>query len=393
MELKNRAIFIARRFSFISLTLCLSTNRAIWATSAVSIPTPSGPYNVGFTRHTIQHYNNQDPLAPNNISTAFLATIFYPTKQVPQGMRKPYLNPETAAIYEQSYNYTPGVLASLTSSLQEDAPFLSPYGSETVTSFPTILFGPGGVGPPTEGSTILLSELASYGYTVVGLDHPFEQPFLRFPNGTGVFGADVDLSDIDLIKAIYHTRLVDNAVFLQYFPELVQKLNAPFNVNLFGLLGYSLGGAAALGTMLDEENEYHLAAGLNLDGTLWGRLTDNSSTIDLHRNVLLLGEDQMNDPTWISFSIQQTGFYFRKILIEGTRHHDFSDDTFWKTVEPGVDLSVGTINGLRQTDITNTFVKAFFDHSLLGGDDKILYRPSANWPELTYFYRNGSMVS
>ncbi|KAJ8109629.1 hypothetical protein ONZ43_g6080 [Nemania bipapillata] len=339
------------------------------------------------------HYNDNDVLAPNNISTAFLATIFYPTKQAPEGKPKPYLNPETAAFYESSYNYTPGVLASLTSNIQEDAPFLRQGDLRGIASFPTLLYGPGGAGPPTEGSTILLSELASYGYTVVGLDHPFEQPFLKFPNGTKVFGVDFDEDSVDIVGGIYNTRLVDNAAFLQQFPDLVRKLDAPFNVDHFGLLGYSFGGAATLGTTLEEEKKFHLGAALNIDGPLWGRVTGNSSDVDLHKPVLLLGEEQLIPPAWSTFSSWQTGPYFRKILINGSLHHDFSDDTFWKTVEPSVDLSVGRIDGLRQVNITNTIVRAFFDHTLLGREEELLYQPSVEWPELTYFYKNGSMVA
>ncbi|KAI1126899.1 hypothetical protein F5Y10DRAFT_278438 [Nemania abortiva] len=372
--------------------LYLSISIKAWVTHAVSIPAPSGPYHVGVMRHTIKHYNDNDVLAPNNISTAFLATIFYPTKQAPNGKPKPYLNSETAAFYESTYNYTTGVLSSLTSTVQEDAPYLCQDDLKEVSSFPTLLYGPGGAGPPTEGSTILLSELASYGYTVVGLDHPFEQPFLRFPNGTAVFGVDFDENNVDIVDAIYNTRLVDNAVFLRQFPDLVRKLNAPFNTGLFGLLGYSFGGAATLGTMLDEEKKFNLAAALNIDGPLWGRVTGNSSDVDLHRPVLLLGEEELIPPAWSTFASWQTGPYFRKILINGSLHHDFSDDAFWKTVEPGVDLSVGSIEGLRQINITNTLVRAFFDHTLLGRKEGLLYRPSADWPELTYFYSNGVAI-
>ncbi|KAI0161844.1 hypothetical protein GGR52DRAFT_561347 [Hypoxylon sp. FL1284] len=184
---------------------------------ATSIPAPTGPYQVGVRTYTIQHLNDHDPLAPNNVSTAFLATVFYPTAQVPKGAPQPYLNPETAAYYEEYWNYTTGVLASLTSTVQRDAPFLELNGSNP---HPTILFGPGGGGPPVEGNTILLADLASHGYAVVGLDHPFEQPFLRYSNGTGVFGVDIE-SD-DLLTPIYQNRLEDNAVFLdEHLPRLV----------------------------------------------------------------------------------------------------------------------------------------------------------------------------
>lgn len=355
---------------------------------AISIPQPSGPYHVAVSTHTIEHYNPNDPLAPNNVSTAFLATIFYPTLQEPAGEPQPYLNPETAAFFETSWHYTTGVIASITSTLQRDAPFLG--GSVGESPYPTILFGPGGGGPPVEGSTIMLAELASYGYTVIGLDHPFEQPFLRYPNGTGVYGVDIDYDDPTLIEEIYETRLVDNTVFLQYFPKLVQKLNAPINTTHIGAVGYSLGGAAALGSMYEDDR---LISGVNFDGSLYAQ--ENGTLADEKKPVMMLGSEYHHtgggiDDTWVNFLSEQTG-YVREMAINGTTHHDFCDDTFWKTVEEGSDPAAGTINGNRQVEILNTYVRAFFDLTLLGRKSPILDGPSPDWPEVVFYNISGSV--
>ncbi|KAI1371188.1 hypothetical protein F4677DRAFT_457298 [Hypoxylon crocopeplum] len=348
---------------------------------AIGLPQPTGPYQVGVVKHTIEHINTNDPLAPNNVSTAFLATIYYPTLQKPEGAPKPYLNPETAEIVGKPWNYTSGLLASITSTLQQDAPFLKgPVGQ---SPYPTLLFGPGGGGPPVEGNTILLSELASYGYTVIGLDHPFEQPYIQYPNGTGVIGVDIDYDDPELINAIYETRLVDNTAFLKCFPELVHKLKAPINTTHIGSFGYSLGGASALGSMYDDSR---LISGLNLDGTVYDKL--NSTAADEKKPVFFLGSEYHNtdfeigDITWEIFLSQQTG-YVREFSIIGTTHHDFCDDTFWKTIED-VDQAAGPINGNRQVNILNTYVKAFFDFTLLGQHSPILDGPSADWPVVVF---------
>lgn len=369
--------------AIIGALICLQVS----ATRAVGIPQPTGPYQVSVSTHTIEHFNSNDPWAPNNVSTAILATVFYPTLQKPEAVPHPYLNPETAAFYENSWNYSSGVLASITSTLQKDAPFLEgPIGK---SPYPTILFGPGGGGTPVEGSTILLSGLASYGYTIIGLDHPFEQPFLRYPNGTGVFGVDIDYNDPELIEAIYETRLVDNAAFLQYFPEFVQKLKAPINTTHIGAFGYSLGGAAALGSLYDDGR---LVSGLNMDGTVFGR--PNSTDADVRKPVFFLASEghqiggEPGDVTWEVFLSQQTG-YVREISINGSTHHDLCDDTFWKTIE-GTDPSAGPIDGNRQVKILNTYIKAFFDFTLLGQDSPILNAPSSDWPEVAFYNVSGS---
>ncbi|KAI0813833.1 hypothetical protein GGR55DRAFT_547107 [Xylaria sp. FL0064] len=352
---------------------------------AVSLPKPSGKYNVGISKHTIEHYNPHDILAPNNVSTAFLATIYYPTLQEPEGDPQPYLEPELAAILESQLNYTSGFLSTITANLQHDAPYLD--GRVGKPAFPTLLFGPGGGGPPVAGNTILISELVSHGYTVVGLDHPFEQPFIRYPNGTGVEGVEIDFTSSKLLQAIYDTRLVDTAAFLDYFPKLVRRLRAPFSTTHIGSFGYSLGGAAAVGSIYHDDR---LVSGLNLDGALIGSPEVlNTTRADTKKPVLFLGEglhtgeDAAHDITWGTFPLWQTS-YFGKFLIDGTMHHDFSDDTFWKTIQP-TDPTTGPIDGNRQVAIMNAYVKAFHDFTLLGQNSSLLYGPSAEWPEVVFY--------
>ncbi|KAI0100922.1 hypothetical protein GGR51DRAFT_551266 [Nemania sp. FL0031] len=352
-------------------------------TQAVALPPPTGKYNVGVSKHTIKHYNPLDPLAPNHVSTAFIATIYYPTLQEPVGPPQPYLEPELARIMEQQWNYSQGFLSTLTSTLQPDAPFLEgPVGE---SEFPTLLFGPGGGGPPVKGNAILISELVSYGYTVIGLDHPFEQPYIQYPNGTGVVGVDIDYNSALLLDAIYLTRLVDIGVFLDYFPKLVQELQAPINMTNLGAFGYSLGGAAAIGSLYNNDR---FVSGLNLDGGLYLREALNDSLADTKKPVLFLGNEQHTgqnelDPSWETFPAMQTG-KFRLFSINGSTHHDFCDDTFWKTIET-TDPSTGPIDGNRQYRILNAYVKAFFDLTLLGRSSPILDGPSSEWPEVVYY--------
>ncbi|KAI0970499.1 hypothetical protein F4678DRAFT_472984 [Xylaria arbuscula] len=283
-------------------------------------------YNVGVSKHTIKHYNPRDILALNNISTAFLATIYYPTLHKSSQEPKPYLEPELAAILEAQLNYTAGFL-----------------------SFSDLL-------------SATWRALVSHGYTVVGLDHAFEQPFIRFPN-------------------------VDTVALLNYFPELVQELRAPFSTTHIGSFGYSLGGVAAVGSIYADDR---LVSGLNLDGQLIGqREVRNDTAADTGKPVLFLGnglhtgQDVAHDITWGTFPQQQTA-YFGKFLVNGTMHHDFSDDTFWKTIQP-TDPTTGPIDECRQVDIVNTYVGAFLDFALLGRHSAILDGPSTEWPEVTYY--------
>ncbi|XXG99395.1 hypothetical protein Hte_005732 [Hypoxylon texense] len=370
-------------YSKIAVTTALIILNAPSIAHTAALPPPTGPYQVGARKYTIEHYNDHDAVAPNNVSTAFLATVFYPTAQIPKGAPKPYLNPETAAYYELHWNYTAGTLASITSAVQWDAPFLETDGS---SPYPTILFGPGGGGTPVEGSTILLSELASYGYAVVGLDHPFEQPFIRFPNGTGVVGL---LDDEPWVTAeqVYDTRLEDDAVFVDlHLSKLVHELKLPLSTTHLGAFGYSIGGASAVGS---AQASRRVVSGLNLDGTFLGKPALNSSAADVRKPVFSVGSEvhapggEVGDYTWYSFPLWQTG-YQRKILINGTTHLDLCDNAFWKTLEPDLDHYGGPIDGFEMVKVLNAYVKAFFDLTLLGRNSPILDGPSPEFPEVVY---------
>ncbi|KAI0906993.1 hypothetical protein F4823DRAFT_47447 [Ustulina deusta] len=377
-----------------SLRLCLVTFglaslQILSAVAATAIPPPTGPYYVGKTRRTIHHYYNHDPLAPNNITTAFLATIFYPTTQKPKAPLQPYLWNGIAEYYENHWNYTQGFLQSLTSTVQYDAPFLKgPVGR---SPFPTIIFGPGGGGPPVDGNTILISELASHGYTIIGVDHPWDQPYIKFPNdGPAIVGTAWDTwLTAEQIPAVYETRVVDNKALLERLPEIVEELNAPINTSLIGALGFSLGGASAIGTIYDEK----IVSGLNMDGSFWGRTAANDSSSDVKKPVFLFGQEGHlgGDPSWGSFPLWQTG-PFRYLLVTGTTELDFFDNTFWRLLEPNPRLG-GTIDPYRMINITNAYVKAFFDLTLLGRNSSILDGPSEEYPEVLWYDKYGNQYS
>ncbi|KAI0004381.1 hypothetical protein F4779DRAFT_73697 [Xylariaceae sp. FL0662B] len=347
-----------------------------------SIPPSKGPYHVGVKKHAIPHLNRKDPVAPGNASTSFLATIYYPTLEKPKENKTEYLDPVTASLYAEVYNITPVTLSSLTSSLARDARGL--VGGKR--PYPTLVFGPGLGGPPTECYTILSSELASYGYVVIGLDHPYEQPFVRYPNGTGIIGLPIVYNySYPLIISSYEMRLEDTTALLDYLPALQTKTGIPINLTHIGAFGHSLGGAAAVGSMLDDSR---VRAAINMDGTFWGTPAENTTAADVKGPVFLFGEEgnigANGDATWGTFPLWQTG-YWRQILVNGSLHVDFSDITFWKTLTKVNSTSLGTIDGNRQVQIMRTLVRAFFDFSLRGVSEPVLDGPSSDWPELEYY--------
>lgn len=370
--------------------LCQGSATLAWAPTSKTIPPPTGTYNVGVKKLEINYTNTGDPIAPGNVTTSFIATAWYPTLDECTNAPEPYLDPATASLWEIAYNQSAGTLSSLTSTLVRDG---SPISN---TSFPTLIFGPGGVGPPCEIYTILASELASRGYRVFGLDHPYEQPFVRYPNGTGLYGLPVlfDAYTLDFLAALQTIRIKEISAFIDNIPTTVaEQLGTAVNATHIGALGHSLGGAAALGAMIADGR---IASGINMDGEFWGALAANDSSVDVGkgRPVLLLGsgihdpQPQDNatvDQTWFTFPAQQTAWW-RELIVENALHHDYDDEAFWKEIADfrDYDASIGTINGYRQVNITRTFVRTFFDYALLGLSSEIFDGSSPAWSDVTF---------
>ncbi|KAF1984981.1 hypothetical protein K402DRAFT_395031 [Aulographum hederae CBS 113979] len=162
--------------------LFLLVSSPIWLLAAFIQP-PTDRYHVGIRSYVWNHTNLDDPLAPNNISASLLLNLFYhPTRSLLKSPR-PYLDPVTAQLYASAWNYSSGAFKNLTTTLQWEAPFLN-----GTSSYPTLLPGPGGGGPPSAMYTALLSDLAPHGYNILAIDRPYEQPFVHYPLCSNPYG-------------------------------------------------------------------------------------------------------------------------------------------------------------------------------------------------------------
>ncbi|KAK6827383.1 platelet-activating factor acetylhydrolase [Apiospora arundinis] len=389
-----------------SIKLCIAVTSLAWhqVASSGALPPPTGPYHVGLQKHAVPVLNEADPFWPNNISTSFLVTVFYPTEQEPEArdLARPYLDPTSAALYEALYNLTAGRLATITSpGLIPDAKPLD-LDQDQVSSPPTLFFGPGGGGPMAECYTILLADLASHGYTVLAMDHPYEQPFARYPNGTGVYGPPL----LRTALAVQSARVNDSLALFEYLPALETKLKkaggrrSDFQLNQthIGVFGHSLGGSTAAATLLaDQGPQRRFRAGMNIDGTFFGPAgaSDNKTDTDVRRPFMIMGFEghgtrynatsPVSDPTWPAFTSHQQTAYWRWINVKGALHHDFSDIAYWKTLVPELrDDRLGPIGGKRLVEVLRTFVRVFFDGTLLGRTEASALLDegvNADWPE------------
>ncbi|KAF9268457.1 hypothetical protein L218DRAFT_510864 [Marasmius fiardii PR-910] len=346
---------------------------------SLSLWDPTGPYHVSYTQYVLDHITPDDPTEPGNI---MLLTIHYPTRQVPN-TTVAYLNPVTASIYD-ALSFPNGSLTSLTTSLQFQAPTLlgtSPEFGNGTSPYPTIIFLPG-AGVPALLYTAYQSELASYGYTIVSIDHPGEAPYIQLPNdGGGIFSTLP--STLEAVRGVYNYRVSDVLAMMSdaFLPSLIRTWGAPINTTHFGIIGHSIGGAGAAGVM--ASNNASIASLFKIGGNIDGSFTQftNSTLIgvntsipvpDLNRPFLeLAAEDHFNgsetnsplgDHTWEYFNAGQSGWR-RNFQVDGTKHLDFSDIPLWVERLGGRDgLLVGDANGDWTTHTVATILRKFIGY-------------------------------
>jgi hypothetical protein len=283
--------------------------------------------------------------------------------------------------------YPKGYLSNVTTGLQWKAPPLS----KGMVNYPTLIFGPGGAGPSTDCYTSLLSELASQGYTVAALDHPYEQPFLQYPEkGPGIFGLPLNFSgNLTFYNTVYDFRLSDTQAFIGAFPWIVRQFNYPFNTTHVALFGHSLGGAVAIGATHKIKNSTSTILGaLNLDGTLFGAMNNSDARrIDVKKPVLMLGNgaphSYATDKSWLTFPLAQSGWW-RQVTISGSSHLDFSDITLWKQFNGSGTPQIGLIEGNRMVTIMRRYTTAFFDKLRGEATGTMLDMGSVMFPEVQF---------
>jgi hypothetical protein len=75
-----------------------------------------------------------------------------------------------------------------------------------------------------------------------------------------------------------------------------------------------------------------------------------------------------------------------KLVINGTKHYDFTDIPMLTPLAPLLGLK-GPINGQRSLAIINTYTLAFFDQTLKGIPSPLLTGQSSDYPETVFSNR------
>jgi len=328
----------------------------------------------------------------------------------------PFLGAAEEAIYNSYFAGTgielpAGVLASLR--LQACCTTKDKHGGHTdskmgclePSKYPVVLLG-AGLNTTRLFYSALAQEIASTGYTVITMDHPYETDVVEFPSdGSVIFGGNVvgDLNNTaPLIRAL-DIRSRDASFILDKlripFPDSSRK-DAGKKAKV-GMVGHSFGGAAAASAML---NDTRIVGGVNLDGYMFGPVLDTGvGRPGLHQSFLLWGSTGHNsstDPSWGQFletmknkpAVERE--WVKELSLSGSMHGSFgdygviADVAGWREDErlaPLVDAFAGPISGTRMMEISGKYLDAFMQMAVKGErEGRLLGGPVGEFPEVEF---------
>lgn len=402
---------VARTAAVFGFLLVMSSAVADIQLPVFVLPTPTGPAAVGttalvFTDQARREELSDDPSAMRTIPVQ----IWYPASVTHNARRASYLGDPSRIGAEQLRK------AGLPSFTARHLRLVRTHSWENVPvaagqpAYPILLFSHGD-GMPLGQNTALMEELASHGYVVVSIGHPY-QSIVVYPDGRLVTyrqaagrmkeiaamnkpARDARLPSPYTLTPAERAQLAVRAVSLQpgedflarmwsadirfVLDELAVLEAAPsglfagrLDMRRVGALGHSFGGAASGQACLDDPR---IGAGLNMDGLQSGDMLRRP----IGKPFLFMNEDRLDglsDPFYAS----STGPAY-EVIIKGAVHDSFTDMVLWSPFSVG--RAGGDLEAARGLRIVNAYVLAFFDRYLKGVAAPLLDASPAPYPEVT----------
>lgn len=361
----------------LALTVCLGAagagGLAAWAVPVPAFPEPSGPHPVGAVTVQWEDPGREETWTDDPADhRVVVARVWYPAVADAAGDSEPalYLGRDAAEAETVAEGLAAGfglpgfvfsdAAAARTRAVPRAAPATGPH--------PAVLFSPGLGGVRTQ-NTVWAEGLASHGYVVVALDHPYDSAVVVLDDGTEVRGALAATGDPERDDRLAREWAGIRAADLDL--ALVRLLGADdgplaglADPDRVAVAGHSLGGAAALLAAADDPR-YH--AVVNLDGL--PRLPADAS---LPQPLLALvaaagtgsaeGDARYARESDAAFAASAGPGY--SLTVPGTAHLGFSDSPF---LLPPLPSLTGTLGREETARITEAACLAFLDAALNGG--------------------------
>lgn len=239
--------------------------------------------------------------------------VWYPMASTADGVRAEYLDPAIGPSVKAQM-----AIPSTAPDVQTNAKPQRPLRPGSV--YPVVIFSPG-YGMVVEAYSTLLEDLASHGMVVVAIDHPYISGVTSMASGRlaqALAGPAAGQQLTEFLDDAVATMVADQRHVLDWLQgQDTGMLLGHLNLARIGLVGHSIGGAAAVQTARADDRA---KAALDIDGTVYG------GTAGLwHKPLMfLLAANHAGDPT-IDTVLRLAPSSALSVTVPGTGHLDFSD--------------------------------------------------------------------
>ncbi|QDU24158.1 alpha/beta hydrolase family protein [Urbifossiella limnaea] len=363
------------------------------------LPKPTGRYPVGtVTLHRVDPARADPRTDRPDGRRELMIQVWYPAER-----------PGPGHPYRQSAETT--FLSRHLSLVRTHAAYGVPVATDP-GRHPVVVFAPSWGGCRGDNTT-QAEELASHGFVVVGIDHPYFTDRVVFPDGREartVFPEFLDYATEETLAATRRTiedtltvRVADARFVLDEVGRLDRAdpggiFTGRLDTSRIGMFGHSFGGAvSAEACLLDSR----VAAGFNLDGFIFGR-----SLVEGPGKPFVFITEDVPEPTQADVANARNDAVRRRHtvyvenfsgirsglarvrghygVLRGGLHVNFGDAAYFSPIRrlrPVHDLPAGSIRPDRAMRILNTYLLSFFRKHLTGEDDGLFDSPSP-FPEL-----------
>ncbi|MFF0413289.1 alpha/beta hydrolase family protein [Kitasatospora sp. NPDC004745] len=348
---------------------------AAWAFPVPVFPEPSGGFAVG-TR-VVQW---TDPGRPETFTAdpddrrTVVVQLWYPAQQSPAGaQRAQYLGrtEQEARTVSAALAHAvglPGFLVDGVPRARSHAVFGAPVAGAG-GRFPVVLFSPGSGGVRTQ-NTAWAEELASHGYLVAALDHPYDSAAVVLTGGRTITGETSSSGDADedekLAAGWTAVRAADLGFVLTRLEALdkgegADPLTGRLDTGRVAVTGHSMGGAAALQAARQDPR---FDAVIDLDGFPHGPTSPalGRPTLALTQAVTP-GTDPRYLPRLTEVLASGTATSYR-LTVPGAAHLTFMDGPLYLPPVPSI---VGSLGRTGSPRVVAGATLAFLDSVLKGG--------------------------
>ncbi len=345
---------------------------AAWAFPVPVFPEPSGRFAVG-TR-VVQW---TDPRRPESFTAdphdrrTVVVQLWYPAQKSPAGARQAqYLGRtehEARTVSDALARQVglPGFLVDGVPRAHTHSAFNAPAagGGER---FPVVLFSPGSGGVRTQ-NTAWAEELASHGYVVAALDHPYDSAAVVLADGRTIHSEIASTGDRDKDDRLAVDWTAVRAADLNFVltqldhldrGEMAGPLTGRLDTSRAAVTGHSMGGAAALQA---ARQDHRFDAVIDLDGYPHGPTSPS-----LHQPTLALTQAITPgiDPHYIPRLTKALKFSTAtsyRLAIPGAAHLTFMDGPLYL---PPVPSMVGSLGRTESPHVVAATTLAFLDTTL-----------------------------